>query len=180
MEEREYNPAFEKFRKPYNSAETESRLYAAWEESGYFNPDNLPTELTAGNKKPFTIIMPPPNATGVLHMGHALGLTIQDILIRFKRMQGYEALLLPGTDHAAIATQSRVEKDISKTEGKSRHDLGREELLKRIDAFVENTRTTMLKQMRIMGVSADWSREAFTLDAKRCTMPGLFIEVIES
>ncbi|CAM6001431.1 unnamed protein product [Sphagnum balticum] len=167
MDEQQYNPAFEKFRKPYNPAETEPRLYKEWEESGYFNPDNLPAELTAGNNEPFTIMMPPPNATGVLHMGHALGLTIQDTIIRFKRMQGFAALWLPGTDHAAIATQARVEKDVSKAEGKSRHDLGREELLKRIDAFVENTRATMVKQMRIMGASADWSREAFTLDAKR-------------
>jgi valyl-tRNA synthetase len=157
----------EKFTKPYSPAETEARIYAAWEKSGYFNPDNLPEELTAQNGKPYTIIMPPPNATGVLHMGHALGLTIQDIIIRFKRMQGFSALLLPGTDHAAIATQSRVEKDIQKTEGKSRHDLGREELLKRIHAFVDTTRKTMVSQMRTLGVSSDWSREAFTLDERR-------------
>jgi valyl-tRNA synthetase len=157
----------EKFAKPYNPAETEPRIYKEWEESGYFNPDNLPAELTADNGKPFTIMMPPPNATGILHMGHALGMTIQDILIRFKRMQGYAALWLPGTDHAAIASQARVEREISKTEGKSRHDLGREELLKRIDAFVEDNRATMLKQIRVMGASADWSREAFTFDEKR-------------
>jgi valyl-tRNA synthetase len=119
----------EKFKKPFDSAETEPRIYQMWEISGYFNPDNLPN----ATKGPFTIMMPPPNATGVLHMGHMLGCTIQDVLIRFKRLQGYEALWLPGTDHAAIATQSRVEKDISKSEGKNRHELGREELLKRID-----------------------------------------------
>jgi valyl-tRNA synthetase len=169
MNPSEHHSELEKFTKPYSPTETEARIYAAWEKSGYFNPDNLPKELTAENGKPYTIIMPPPNATGVLHMGHALGLTIQDIIIRFKRMQGFEALLLPGTDHAAIATQSRVEKDIQKSEGKSRHDLGREELLKRIHAFVDTTRKTMVSQMRTLGVSSDWSREAFTLDEKRNT-----------
>jgi valyl-tRNA synthetase len=153
----------EKFKKPFDSAETEPRIYQMWEISGYFNPDNLPN----ATKGPFTIMMPPPNATGVLHMGHMLGCTIQDVLIRFKRLQGYEALWLPGTDHAAIATQSRVEKDISKSEGKNRHELGREELLKRIDTFVEGSRDTIRTQIRATGASCDWSREAFTLDAAR-------------
>jgi len=153
----------EKFKKPYDSAATEPRIYALWEESGYFNPDNLPNRT----KGPFTISMPPPNATGQLHMGHMLGMTLEDIIIRFRRMQGYEALWLPGTDHAAIATQARVEKDISKAEGKSRHDLGREELVRRIDAFVEGSRDTIRKQIRATGASCDWSREAFTLDAPR-------------
>ncbi|KND49374.1 MAG: valine--tRNA ligase [Parcubacteria bacterium C7867-008] len=153
----------EKFKKPYDPAETESRLYKAWEESGYFNPDNLPN----ATKGTFTIMMPPPNATGVLHMGHMLGCTIQDVMIRFRRLQGYEALFLPGTDHAAIATQARVEKDISKNEGKSRHDLGREELVRRIDEFVEGSRDTIRKQIRATGASCDWSREAFTFDEAR-------------
>ncbi len=154
----------EKFLKPFDAATTEARLYKAWEESGLFNPDNLPN---GAEEKPFTIMMPPPNATGVLHMGHALGLTIQDILIRYKRMAGYAALWLPGTDHAAIATQSKVEKEISKKEGKSRHDLGRDELLKRIGEFVEESRDTIKKQIRVMGASCDWSREAFTFDEAR-------------
>lgn len=153
----------EKFLSPYNPTETEPGIYKAWEESGYFNPDNLSHK----KGKPFTIMMPPPNATGVLHMGHALGLTIQDVITRFKRMQGYDALWLPGTDHAAIATQSTVEKEIQKKESLSRHDLGREELLSRIDSFVEEKRITMRKQMRVMGASCDWSREAFTYDDKR-------------
>lgn len=157
----------DKFLKPYDPQATESRIYELWEESGYFNPDNLPQELTQGNGKPFTIMMPPPNATGVLHMGHALGLTLQDIMIRYKRMQGFEALWLPGTDHAAIATQSKVEKDIQKKEGVSRHDLGRDELLSRIGTFVEESRDTIRSQIRTMGASCDWSREAFTLDEKR-------------
>ena len=154
----------EKFLKPYDPTAAESRVYDAWEKSGLFNPDNLPG---GEEREPFTIMMPPPNATGILHIGHVLGLTIQDILIRYKRMRGFAALWLPGTDHAAIATQSRVEKQIKKDEGKNRHDLGREELLKRIDAFVEESRTTIKKQIRAMGASCDWSREAFTFDEKR-------------
>ena len=154
----------DKFLKPYNPSETEGRIYDGWEKSGYFNPDNLPN---GKEKKPFTIMMPPPNATGVLHMGHALGLTIQDILIRYKRMRGFATLWLPGTDHAAIATQAKVEKEISKKEGKNRYDIGRKELLKRIDAFVADSRATIQKQTRILGASCDWSREAFTLDEKR-------------
>src|SRR6266481_2760478 len=153
----------EKFKKPYDAAATEARTYKMWEESGYFNPDTLPN----ATKGPFTIMMPPPNATGVLHMGHMLGMTLQDMVIRFKRMRGYKALWLPGTDHAAIATQSRVEKDIAKSEGKSRHDLGRDELLRRIGDFVEESRGTIRRQIRATGASCDWSREAFTLDEKR-------------
>ncbi|MBP9816515.1 MAG: valine--tRNA ligase [Candidatus Pacebacteria bacterium] len=153
----------EKFKKPYDSSATEGRIYAVWEDSGYFNPDELPGERS----ETYTIIMPPPNATGVLHMGHALGLTIEDILIRYNRMRGKATLWLPGTDHAAIATQAKVEKDIQKAEKKSRHDLGREELLKRIGEFVEESRKTIQGQIRAMGASCDWSREAFTLDAKR-------------
>jgi valyl-tRNA synthetase len=153
-----------KFLKPYNPAETETRLYEAWEKSGYFNPDNLPE---GKEREPFTIMMPPPNATGVLHMGHALGMTIEDIMVRYQRMRGKAALWLPGTDHAAIATQSRVEKDIQKAESKSRHDLGRDELLKRIGQFVEESRGTIRTQIRALGASCDWSREAFTFDEKR-------------
>ncbi len=157
----------EKFLKPYDPAATEGRIYEAWEKSGFFNPDSLPKELTAENGQPFSIMMPPPNATGVLHMGHALGLTVQDVLTRFKRMKGFTALWLPGTDHAAIATQSKVEKEIQKKEGKSRHDLGREEMLARIERYVEESRDTIRSQIRAMGASCDWSREAFTLDEKR-------------
>lgn len=156
----------EKFLKPYDPALTEARIYTEWEESGMFDPDRLPE---GKSRPPYTIMMPPPNATGLLHLGHALGLTVEDILIRFKRLQGYAALWLPGTDHAAIATQSRVEKDISKSEKKSRYDLGREELVRRIEIFVEESRDTIRRQIRAMGASCDWSREAFTLDAARNT-----------
>jgi len=153
----------ESFAKPYDPKEVEEKIYKTWEESGYFNPDNLPER----HKKPFTIIMPPPNVTGILHMGHALMLAVEDIMIRFKRMQGYRALWLPGTDHAAIATQSRVEKDLAKTEKKSRHDLGRDEFVKRVEAFAKQSHDTIVSQIRVMGSSCDWSREAFTLDKSR-------------
>lgn len=153
----------EKFNKPYDPKETEERIYKIWEESGFFNPDNLPER----HQKPFTIMMPPPNVTGILHMGHALMLTIEDIMIRFKRMQGYRTLWLPGTDHAAIATQSRVEKDLAKTEKKSRHDLGREAFMKRVETFAKQSHDTIVSQVRVMGSSCDWSREAFTLDEPR-------------
>jgi valyl-tRNA synthetase len=157
-----------KFLAPYDPQKTEPAIYKKWEDSGYFNPDTcIEKGVAAKDAEPFTIMMPPPNATGVLHMGHAMALTLEDIMIRFRRMQGRRTLYVPGTDHAAIATQSKVEKEISKKEGKSRHDLGREELLRRIDTFVEESRDTIRSQIRSMGASADWSREAFTLDAKR-------------
>ncbi len=152
-----------KLLQPYNATEVEPNLYKAWEDSGYFNPDNL----TSATKDPFTIILPPPNVTGTLHTGHAIMLAIQDTLVRFKRMQGHKALWLPGTDHAAIATQSVVEKKIQKEEGKSRHDLGREEMLKRINAFALESQSTILSQFKSMGASLDWSRLAFTLDETR-------------
>ncbi|MEI6191150.1 MAG: valine--tRNA ligase [bacterium] len=153
----------DKFLKPYNPQETEPRIYKMWEESGFFNPDNLP----ARHKEPFTIMMPPPNVTGVLHMGHALMLTTEDIMIRYQRMLGKKTLWLPGTDHAAIATQSKVEKEIYKKEGKNRFDLGREEMLKRVNQFAQDSHDTITSQIKTLGASCDWSREAFTLDEKR-------------
>jgi len=115
----------EKLLKPYNPTEEESAIYAKWEASGYFTPENMIKDgLTKPDAEPFTIVLPPPNVTGVLHMGHAMMITVEDILIRYKRMRGFRTLWLPGTDHAAIATQSKVEKEIQKSEGKSRHDLG--------------------------------------------------------
>lgn len=153
----------EKFKKPYDPTETESRIYTAWEDSGFFNPDNLPGDRTEA----FTITLPPPNVTGVLHLGHAYEDSLQDAVIRFERMRGKKALWVPGTDSAAIATQSRVEKNIQKEEGKSRHDIGREELVRRVTAFAKESETTILNQVRRMGASLDWSRYAFTLDDKR-------------
>jgi valyl-tRNA synthetase len=158
----------ERLLKPYNPAETEDSIYKKWIDSGLFNPD---TCVSKGFTKPdaptFSIMLPPPNVTGVLHMGHAATLTIEDIMVRYHRMKGDRTLWLPGTDHAAIATQSKVEKIVEKEEGKRRHDLGREELLKRIATFVEGSRTTIVHQSKKMGASLDWSREAFTLDEER-------------
>ena len=158
----------EKFLKPYNPVETEPRVYRAWEESGYFNPEKC---VAAGVAKedapPYTIVLPPPNVTGRLHMGHALMLAVEDIFIRFKRMRGYRTLWIPGTDHAAIATQSVVEKQIQKEEKKSRHDLGREELLRRIEIYAKESHDTIVGQLKTMGASLDWSREVFTLDEAR-------------
>ncbi len=158
----------EKLLKPYDPVAEEKVAYDLWEASGYFTPEKMITDgYTAPDATPYTIIMPPPNVTGVLHMGHALMLTVEDILIRYKRMRGYRTLWLPGTDHAAIATQSKVEKDIQKKEGKSRYDLGREEMLRRIETFAKESHDTIASQIRVMGSSCDWSREAFTLDDKR-------------
>jgi len=157
-----------KLLKPYNPEETESAIYRKWEESGFFNPDECVKKGVTKKESPaFSIIMPPPNVTGILHMGHALTLTLEDIMIRYKRMRGFKTLWLPGTDHAAIATQAVVEKELYKKEGKSRHDLGREAFLKRIETFAEQSRNTIVSQIRVMGASCDWSREAFTLDGKR-------------
>lgn len=158
----------EKLLQPYNPVSEESRIYKKWEDSGYFTPENMIRDgLTASDAEPFTIVLPPPNVTGVLHMGHAMMITIQDSIIRYKRMNGFRTLWIPGTDHAAIATQSRVEKDIQKTEGKSRYDLGREELLKRVAAFAQASHDTIINQTKVMGASCDWTREAFTLDETR-------------
>ncbi len=157
----------EKLLKPYNPEETEPRIYKEWEDSGFFNPDVcVENAVTDKNAPHFSIMLPPPNVTGILHMGHALGISLQDIFVRFKRMRGFKTLWIPGTDHAAIATQAKVEKDIQKNEGKSRADIGREELLSRINDFAFRSHETIVEQLRIIGASVDWSREAFTLDSK--------------
>ncbi len=153
----------EQLTKPFDSNKVESSLYKMWEDSGFFNPDNLPGERRGS----YAVILPPPNVTGTLHTGHAIMLAIQDTLVRFKRMNGYKTLWLPGTDHAAIATQSVVEKKIQKEEGKTRHELGREETLRRINEFALESQNTILSQFRSMGATLDWSRLAFTLDDKR-------------
>ena len=142
----------------YNPKEIEQQWYTYWEEKGYFH-EEVDTE-----KEPFSIVLPPPNVTGQLHMGHALDNTLHDILIRTKRMQGYNVLWMPGTDHAGIATQVKVEENIMKTEGKSRHDLGREEFLKRVWEWKQEYGNTIVKQIRSLGASCDWTRERFTLD----------------
>lgn len=153
----------EKFLKPYNPSETEDRIYQEWEKGGYFTPE----KINADSKETFSMVLPPPNVTGALHMGSALMLAIEDIMARYARLKGQKTLWIPGTDHAAIATQAVVEKEIQKKEGKSRHDLGREELLKRINEHAASTHDRIVNQMRKLGASLDWSREAFTLDEKR-------------
>jgi valyl-tRNA synthetase len=147
----------EQLPKQYNPQETEDKWYKFWEKKGYFrarvNPD----------KKPFCIVIPPPNVTGILHMGHALNNTIQDILIRYQRMQGRQALWMPGTDHAGIATQNVVEKEIAK-DGLKRQDLGRERFLARIWQWKEQYGSTIIHQLKKLGASCDWSRTRFTMD----------------
>jgi valyl-tRNA synthetase len=155
----------DKFLKPYNPVEVEDKIYKKWEDSGFFNPDKLPKRYK--DAEPFSIVLPPPNVTGILHMGSALMLAIEDIMVRYARMSSKKTLWIPGTDHAAIATQSKVEKEIQKKEGKSRYDLGREELLRRVREFAQQSHDVIVVQMRKMGCSIDWSREAFTLDEKR-------------
>ncbi len=142
----------------YEPKEVEARLYQGWLELEAFKADPHST------KKPYTIVLPPPNVTGVLHIGHALTCTLEDILVRHKRMQGYNALWLPGTDHAGIATQMVVERMLQKEEGLSRHDLGREKFLERVWQWKEQSETTILSQLKLMGCSLDWSRLRFTLD----------------
>ncbi|MCP3977476.1 MAG: valine--tRNA ligase [bacterium] len=141
----------------YEPHDIEARWYPIWEESGSFRPELNP------DGDPFTISIPPPNVTGVLHMGHALDGSIQDAIIRRKRMQGYQALWLPGMDHAGIATQNVVERELAK-EGMTRHDLGREKFIEQVWAWKATSGGTITKQMRAMGFSCDWSRERFTLD----------------
>jgi valyl-tRNA synthetase len=153
--------------KAYNPQENEVKIYRLWEKSGYFNPDKLPASLTGRSvkktAKKYSIVIPPPNITGELHMGHALNNTLQDVLIRWKRMQGYRALWLPGTDHAGIATQNVVEKELKK-EGQARHDLGREKFLERVWAWQKKYGHLILEQLKKLGCSCDWSRTAFTMD----------------
>ena len=156
-----------KLLKPYDPKETEDRIYKLWEESGFFNPDVCVEKgVTDKDADYFSIVLPPPNATGILHIGHSAMLAIEDIMVRFNRMRGKKTLWIPGTDHAAIATQSKVEKILQK-EKINKHDLGREKFLERVEEFVEKNRGTILHQIRKMGSSVDWSREAFTLDEKR-------------
>jgi len=156
-----------KFLSPYNPDTTEDRIYQEWLDSGFFNPDVcIEKGATKADAETFAIALPPPNVTGVLHMGHAAMLAIEDIVVRYQRMQGKRTLWLPGTDHAAIATQSKVEKLLEK-EKITRQDLGREEFLKRVDTFAQDSHDSIVHQVRKLGSSVDWSREAFTLDEKR-------------
>jgi valyl-tRNA synthetase len=142
----------------FEPKEAEPRLYQSWEQGGLFKAD------AASPRPPFSMVIPPPNVTGALHMGHALNNTLQDILARMKRMEGHEVLWMAGTDHAGIATQTVVEKELKKTERKTRWDLGREEFLKRVWSWKEKYGNTILNQLRRLGCSCDWSRTRFTMD----------------
>ncbi|MCL4194459.1 MAG: class I tRNA ligase family protein, partial [Thermoguttaceae bacterium] len=159
----------------YDHAAAQDRWYRYWEDNGYFHSEPRP------GRKPYTIVIPPPNVTGALHLGHALNNTLQDILIRQKRMAGYETLWMPGTDHAGIATQAVVERRLLEEENKTRHDLGREGLVARIWAWKEEYEARILSQLKQMGCSCDWQRTRFTLDpvcarAVRHTFYSLFRE----
>ena len=143
--------------KAYEAGAHEPRIYARWEKEGAFHARPRP------ERKPFTIMIPPPNVTGILHMGHALDNALQDTMIRFRRMQGYEALWQPGTDHAGIATQNAVEKSL-RAEGKNRHDLGRDAFVDLVWKWKEEKGGHILKQLRILGASCDWDRTRFTMD----------------
>ena len=154
--------------KTYNTKDWEDKLYAKWEESGFFNPDTCIKKGVTNETKPtFSIVLPPPNVTGTLHAGHAAMLAIEDAIVRYHRMKGDRTLWIPGTDHAAIATQSKVEKILMEEENKTRHDLGREEFLARVKEFAQNSHDTIVHQTKKMGSSLDWSREAYTLDDDR-------------
>ena len=144
--------------KIYEPQNVEARIYKMWEEGGYFKPNGK------ADAKPFTIVMPPPNVTGQLHMGHAMDATLQDTLIRFKRMQGYDALWVPGVDHAGIATQIKVEEELRVKEGLSRYDLGREKFLERVWDWKHKYGNRIVEQQKKLGASCDWDRAAFTMD----------------
>lgn len=141
----------------YNPSEVEGKWYSIWEENGYFHQE------VDTSKEPFSIVMPPPNVTGQLHLGHAMDNTLQDILVRFKRMQGYNTLWIPGTDHAGIATQARVEGNLAK-EGISKNDLGREKFLEKVWEWKDTYHERIAGQLRLLGSSCDWERERFTMD----------------
>ena len=144
--------------KIYEPQQVESRIYSMWQDGGYFHAEK------DESKKPFTIVMPPPNVTGQLHMGHAMDATLQDTLIRFKRMQGYNALWLPGVDHAGIATQIKVEEELRVKEGLTRYDLGREKFLERVWAWKHQYGNRIVEQQKKLGASCDWDRARFTMD----------------
>ena len=144
--------------KIYEPQAVEERIYKMWEENGYFKPQGKP------DAKPFTIVMPPPNVTGQLHMGHAMDATLQDTLIRFKRMQGYDALWVPGVDHAGIATQIKVEEELRVKEGLTRYDLGREKFLERVWDWKHKYGNRIVEQQKKLGASCDWDRARFTMD----------------
>ena len=152
-------------KKPYDAKEAESAMYALWEQSGFFNPDTTPKKapLDSARGKPFAVLLPPPNITGNLHMGHALNAAVTDILIRYHRMRGFDTVWFPGTDHAGIAAQNVVEKELKK-EDTTRHKLGREAFIARVWEWKQKYGDIIMGQFKTMGASCDWSRSRFTLD----------------
>src|SRR5437762_7028261 len=144
--------------KTYDPNSVEPKWYGPWEEAGYFRADAHST------KPPYSIVIPPPNVTGILTLGHVLNNTIQDILARRARMQGFEVLWLPGTDHAGVGTQTAVEKNLRQTENKTRQDLGREEFIRRVVEWTEKHGGIIIKQLKRLGCSCDWSRQRYTFD----------------
>src|SRR4051794_32531257 len=145
----------------YDPGSTERAIYERWIEAGVFSADEKRSRRNGGDRDPFVVIMPPPNVTAVLHMGHGLNNTVQDVIVRWRRMAGDETLWVPGTDHAGIATQNIIEKQLA-AEGKTKFDLGREGFIERTVAFVEETGGEILRQLRAIGASCDWDRTAYT------------------
>src|SRR5512146_1426954 len=151
--------------KTYDFSKTEQRIYEWWEKSGYFKPANDPSLPDFDpTKEPFVISIPPPNVTGELHLGHAMFVSMEDLMIRYHRMKGIPTLWVPGTDHAGIATQLQVEKDLLRTEEVTREEVGREEFIKRVWSWKEKYHSIITGQIRRIGASVDWERERFTLD----------------
>ncbi len=156
------------FPKAYDPKQWEDAILAAWNTAGLARPEQcIKAGITKPDAEPFSMVLPPPNVTGTLHIGHAAMLAIEDTIVRFKRMNGYKTLWLPGTDHAAIATESKVEKILREKEGKTRHSLGREAFLEQVKKFALESHDTIVNQVKHMGSSVDWSREAYTLDESR-------------
>src|SRR4030066_537871 len=149
--------AKQELNKTFEPADAEKRIYDYWLKKNLFRA------LDSSEKLPFSIVIPPPNVTGMLHMGHALNNTLQDIIIRFKRMQGFNALWMPGMDHAGIATQNVVEQELAK-EGLSRHDLGRDKFIARVWEWKEKYGGVIINQLKRLGCPCDWERERFTMD----------------
>ncbi|MGH7395169.1 MAG: class I tRNA ligase family protein, partial [Candidatus Methylomirabilales bacterium] len=157
----------------YDPRPVEERWYRVWEAAGYFHADE------DSPRPPYCIVIPPPNITGSLHMGHALNNTLQDILIRWRRMQGYNALWMPGTDHAGIATQNVVEKQLAQ-EGRSRFQIGRDAFIERVWQWKEESGGTIIRQLKHLGASCDWARECFTMDAPRSrAVTEVFVRLFE-
>ena len=167
--------------KRFDHKAEEKELYERWERSGYFSPERcIEDGICQADAEPFSIVLPPPNVTGELHMGHAVMLVLEDIMVRYNRMRGQKTLWVPGTDHAAIATQTKVENQLYKEKGKTRHDLGREAFLKLVDDYATESHDTIVNQIRRIGASVDWGREAFTLDEERsCAVRTAFKRMYE-